>query len=135
MIVYVIEVGEYSDRYVYTVVETEKLAKQVIEHYRQLHSYGSIECTEMDTERFSNSLKGIKIYDVYYYNYDTNWNVYKHWTVYKQDDDDFCRYPKSTCCEITNVREKYVIYAKSEEQALKIAQDMRMKRLAEEQGL
>ena len=144
MIVYVIERGEYSDRYVHAVVEDEELAKKVVErlneYYAKDYEFKDASYTAYDTNQFLNHLNDVVAYYVTFdeINFSAialdcidsySCDVYKKYkdidrTMYLGDDDKRYGY-----------KEQYIVFARDKEHAIKIAQDMRMKRLAEEQGL
>ena len=108
MIVYVIERGEYSDRYVHAVVEDEELAKKVVErlneHYAKDYKYKDAQYTAYDTNQFSHHLNDVVAYYVTYdeinfsaealdcinsYSWDDVYEKYKDIdrTMYLGDDD------------------------------------------------
>ena len=118
MKVYVIEQGYYSGRGVVGVVETEEEAKKLCETlYTDIDSVGY---TEFDTEQLQTKLLR---YVVHYSS--------GEWEADFDDEDLYERHTENT---IIN-EDFYIILAKTADQAIKIAQDMRAEELAKRKGI
>ena len=115
MKVYVIEQGCYSDRHVVGVVETEQEAKEICENLLNGNDDAGYE--EYDTKRFEMELPRFYVY-----------LCFGEWNVKYDDGGIFERYKENT----EDYEDHFVIFAKTKEVALKIAQDMRALRLAKE---
>ena len=125
MKVYVIMKGEYSDIHVVGVALDEEKAKKIAEAMSDNggSGYGDAWVDEYDTEEFATMR--IK-YIVDYYE-SGRWEA----TV-----DDWGGYKEYTESSVVTHREnKYIVFAESQEQAIKIAQDMRAQELAKESGI
>ena len=119
MKIFVIEKGIYSDRHVIGVAESEEDAKAFV---GAINNKYNTDCSyeEWDTNQIkTNKLK----FHVEY--------LCGDWYVSFDDYDAFGSYNEST--EI--YEDNWIIFAKSSEQAIKIAQDMRAERLAIEKEI
>lgn len=119
MKVYVIEKGEYSDRFIVGVtdnpIRAEEIKKAVSVGWR-----GEASITEYDTEQFSDNRFRYRVEE-----------EFGEWTA-SYDDYDMCdNYPES--CHAWG--DTYITYASSPEQAIKIAQDIKAQMKAEEEGV
>ena len=124
MKVYVIEKGVYSDRHIVGVVETEEEAKRICEiisekkgskYFEDIASY-----EEYDTTKFrTNRLRYIVT------------EAFGEWDARYDDYDLYSQYKDSTCI----YEGAYVVYANSQQQAIKIAQDMAAQGKAEKEGI
>ena len=119
MIVYVIEKGQYSDRYVVGVVETEEEAKKIcdtlnnlnnVRYYENDATYGAF-----DTKSFQTKQMRFRVE-----------HEYDDWNVQYDDYDIYSEYKES--CAI--YKGFYIVYANSPAQAIKIAQDIEAKEYA-----
>ena len=117
MKVYVIEKGYYSDRHIIGVVETKKEADEICKvlYDTNSHDKDSIGYTEYDTKLFQINL--LRFHVSYLCN---------EWEAEYDDYDIYKEYKENT--EIWE--DNYIIYANSPDQAIKIAQDMRVEKLA-----
>jgi len=128
MKVYVIEKGLYSDRYIIGVTDSEETAKIIQKQYDRNNDT----CyTEYDTDSF----KVVKPmgYTIFYdtrtgawYGYPDEYGVHN----YTQS-----KYLGKEANRSNYTTENYAVLANSLDQAIKIAQDMQMMRLAEENNL
>lgn len=123
MKVYVIEKGCYSDRYIVGVTDSEETAKII---QKQYDYNDDTQYTEYDTDQF----KVVKPM-CYTINYDTKTHI---WRGYP-DGYHIHNYTKSEYLGKEGVIESYAVLANTLDQAKKIAQDMKMMRLAEENDL
>lgn len=122
MIIYVIEQGQYSDRHVVGVVETEEEAKRLCESLNKCaYIYKSATYTAYDTKQFQ--AKRLR-YTVTFLYEDEPQVEYDNYGVYDTYDHSVMVYSGF-----------FVIYADTPEQALKIAYDMRAEAEAERNGL
>jgi len=121
MKVYVIEKGQYSDRHVVGVVETKEEADKICDILNRTdESYKDTTWTEYDTTQFhTDRLRFIVEY------------AFEQWFIEYDDYNLYSKYTESTC----DYEGHYIIYAKTPEQALKIAQDMEAQLKAEKEGL
>ena len=118
MKVYVIQKGQYSDRTIVGVTETEEEAKEVV-HAIDDDAW----ITEYDTKQFKTHLIRFVVEERTWY--DGNWYAeYDQYDLYKEY--------KESCCAYDNT---YVVYAESKDTAIKIAQDIRAQYLAEKEGI
>ena len=115
MKVYVIEKGIYSDRRVIGVVETKEEAEAVVNAIKS-NDDDSVTYEEYDTHQFKTSL----LFHVEYICGDWHVNYY-----------DWERVDKS----VETYEDNWIVLAKNRNQAIKIAQDMRARRLAKEKGI
>ena len=115
MKVYVIEKGCYSDRHVVGVVETEQEAKEICKNILSDDDSASYE--EYDTKKFETELPRFCVYF-----------CFGEWVAEYDDIGIYESYKEST----EDYENHFVIFAKTKEVALKIAQDMRALRLAKE---
>lgn len=128
MKVYVIEKGYYSDRYIIGVTDSEETAKIIQKQYDENND---TDYTEYDTDRF----KVIKPmgYSVYYNTKTSVWDGYPN--SYNAHNYTQSKYLGEETNLSNHTTENYAILANSLDQAIKIAQDMQMMRLAEENNL
>ena len=121
MKVYVIITGVYSDWCIVGVTETEEEAKQIckaISHDDDRWT-DNVYYLEFDTKQFKTSkLRFVVEYDGRYWPKYDKYDDFKLFTETSEIYEDF-----------------WVVYADTEEQAEKIAQDMRAERLAKEAGV
>lgn len=120
MKVYVIEKGCYSDRHVVTVVETQEEAEKLCENLGG--DYADVSWEEYDTKEFQT--KQIA-YAVQHY-YDGEW-IAEYDEYYTHESENKNNHKEYSC--------RYVIFANSPQQAIKIAQDMEAVNNAIEEGL
>lgn len=122
--VYVIEQGEYSDRHVVGVTETEEEAKTICNAIDGDSCRNSgTSYTEYDTKRFST--KKIK--------YGVDFDEAFEWSAECIEGDSFYDEYTENCHD--GAWYDYIIFANSKEQAIKIAQDMAAEEKAREAGL
>ena len=119
MKVYVIEMGEYSDRRIIGVTETEEIAKEMCEKIGG-DRWDKATYTEYDTNQFvDRKLRYIvtELCDEWYAKFDS-WDLM---FTYRENSEVF--------------EDEWVIYANSQEQAIKIAQDMKAEKAAIKEGI
>lgn len=120
MIIYVIEQGQYSDRHIVGLVETEEEAKRLCDSLNKC-TYDSATYTAYDTKQFQ--IKKMR-YTVTFLYEDEPQVEYDSYGLYDTYDHSVMVYSGF-----------FVIYADTPEQALKIAYDMRAEAEAERNGL
>lgn len=115
MKVYVIEKGLYSDRHIIAVVETEEEAEKISQVLDADYS-------EWDTKQLNcNRLKFI-VTNLYDDSWDVEYHEYEDW------------FPDITETQIISDG-LYCVFANSQDQARKIAQDMKAEELARKAGI
>ena len=122
MKVYVIEQGEYSDRHVVGVTESEEDAKRICEAIgSKWHGEIDTNYHEFDTEQFTvNKLLRFEVSE-----YGDGWKA-------EYDFDDFYKhYTENTIF----YEGHYIVYAKDQDHAIKIAQDMDAEYRAKKEGI
>jgi len=118
MKVYIIEKGWYSDRWIVGVTESEEVAKRIVSAY----DYdGDSSYRVYDTDQFQNKPFRFK---VEYWSEET-------WNAEVDAYETYSGYDTNTLIDI----DEYIIFAKTKEQAIKIAQDMRAEYKAREEGV
>lgn len=119
MKVYVLEKGQYSDRHIIGVVDSKEKAEK-ISHMLDATS------TEWDTEQFEIPNNVVyEVYDPEFSNWTNEWEAcYDDWSLYSDFKDNKEEYEGH-----------YIIHANTPEQAIKIAQDMKAEKLANETGI
>ena len=118
MKVYVLEKGRYSDRHIIGVVDSKEKAEK-ISHMLDATS------SEWDTEQFET--QNNVVYEVYdpEFNWSNEWEAsYDDWGLYSYSKENKEEYEGH-----------YIIRANTPEQAIKIAQDMKAEKLANETGI
>ena len=118
MKIYVIQKGEYSDKHIIGVTDDKCKAETVSNAIGGWY-------TEFDTDQFT--IPRCIRYQVYdpVNSYTDDWLAeYDDWEIYDNYKENSIVYDGL-----------YIIYADSPQQAIKIAQDMRAEKLAEEKGL
>ena len=123
MKVYVIMKGEYSDRHVVGVALDEEKAKKIAEAMSDGFGYGDAWVDEYDTEEFT-TMRIRYIVDYY---------ESGRWEVVVDDWGNYEEYTENSAA--AHYEGKYIVFAESQEQAIKIAQDMRAQELAKENGI
>lgn len=119
MKVYVIEMGQYSDRHIVDIVETRELAEDICERIGG-DRWDRATFTEYDTNHFvDRRLRYIvnELCGKWTARFDT-WGIYDFY----KDSAEF-------------LEDEWVIYANSQEQAIKIAQDMKAEKAAMKEGI
>lgn len=117
MLVYVIETGQYSDRHVVGVTDSEDKAKEICKAIEK----NSTTYTVYDTDQFQTQ----KLRYTVDFNMDDS-------PVCEYDDYGFYDYYYENVMEYPGF---FIIYADTPEQAIKIACDMRAEAEAERKGL
>lgn len=129
MIVYVIEKGYYSDRYIIGVTDSKETAEIIKNQYNQ---NGDTTYTEYNTEQFK-VIKPMR-YSIGFICKSNRWYGFPDEFGSKEEYDSSVYLGKSEDWSGDEI-ESYVVLANSLKQAIKIAQDMRAERCAEENGL
>ena len=123
MKVYVIEKGWYSDRHIVGVVENESEAKELCKIFNNetRHDSDSVTYSEYDTKQFRNKRLRFIVNDYGIADWQCEYDDYDLYFVYPENSIvyDGC----------------YVVYAESPQQAIKIAQDMKVMELAKKEGI
>lgn len=119
MKIYVIQKGEYSDRHIIGITETEDLAKKIVEatsdkYYKSFYQ-------EFDTDQFKDARHRYIV---------SNWT--DEWKA-EYDDYDIYEYYGNDNKMISEF--EFVIFAENQEQAIKIAQDMLAENKAKKAGI
>lgn len=123
MKIYVIQIGEYSEKRVVCVADSEDNAKKICEMIKNRTSgcyHDSIWYDVFDTNQFQ--INGFRFYVKFYCG---------EWSV-ELDCDPL---PDETEESYELYENNYVVYAQTPEQAIKIAQDMRARIEAEKEGI
>lgn len=121
MKVYVIEKGQYSDRHIIAVSDSPEKAEEIRAAVSGKYRGEEATITEYDTNQFANSVFRYEVIE----DYNDIWRVkYDDWNLNWQ-------YPES--CHA--YADTYIVYAKNPDQAIKIAQDIKAQRKAEEEGV
>lgn len=132
MIVYAIFTGEYSDRDCIGIVETEEKAEEIRRIFTDYRNCCNCEIVEYDTNAFSTLKTNKTVYNVD----PVTWEVRK-FAATGMDGDCFI-YGYFSECDIPIFNEftdSYLVKARDEEHALKIARDMDAERKAIESGI
>lgn len=119
MKIWVIQKGEYSDRHIIGVTETEDLAKKIVEATSD--NYNKSFYREFDTDQFKDARHRYIV---------SNWT--DEWKA-EYDDYDIYEYYGNDNKMLSEF--EYVIFAENQEQAIKIAQDMLAENKAKKAGI
>ena len=114
MKVYVIEKGYYSDRHIIGIVESKEEAEYICNEFKRgNYTFGdkSIAWCEYDTKQLETKMFRFEVY----HEIDGTW---------KAELDDYDIYDYITENQKVDNIFDYIIYAKTPQQAIKIAQDM-----------
>ena len=121
MTVYVIQKGNYSDRHIIGVVETEEEAQTICNTLKRMSTWDadSIYYEAYDTKRFqTHRMRFLVDRDLEWFVEYDDYNLYAN---YKESSPIYYGY--------------YVVYADSPEQAVKIAQDLDAEETAKREGV
>lgn len=120
MKVYIIQKGSYSDRHIITVVTDENKAKEICEAIsNRSYRYDKAYYEEYETEQYITNLFRFIV---------SSWG--EEWEA---DIDDYGTYEDFTeSCPAPYDYNTYVIFAHNQDEAIKIAQDMKAEIAAKE---